>query len=122
MKLSSMEKNKKLFLWTDSEIVLSWMKKIPDKEKFLRRQLDEIKNFGNLLVAHTTTDENPADSVSRGQSAKDLKQSKLWWLGPSRLLKKQHHLNNTEFFNRHRIKTGGKSGYFASDGDANSCD
>lgn len=74
------------YFWTDSEIVLIWLKK----------STAQLKTFVANRVAsiqHKTTDkgfawnwvagvENPADLASRGVNPSKLKNSQLWWNGP----------------------------------------
>ncbi|XP_017472299.1 PREDICTED: uncharacterized protein LOC108363444 [Rhagoletis zephyria] len=57
-----------LILWSDSEIVLSW--------------LEIIDLVGNATWRHVRTHDNPADMGTRGCKPLDLAASSLWWKGP----------------------------------------
>ncbi|XP_062557867.1 uncharacterized protein LOC134222720 [Armigeres subalbatus] len=75
---------RRVVLWSDSTIVLAWLKK----------PLDQLQTFvrNRIAIIQTETKEhewnyirsanNPADIVSRGQLPEDLKQNILWWNGP----------------------------------------
>lgn len=79
------------YLWTDSGIVLKWLSKSPN----------ELKTFVANRIAHiqelTTNDkwnwimgtENPADIASRGATPANLRETPLWWKGPSWLSQPQ---------------------------------
>ncbi|XP_037927917.1 uncharacterized protein LOC119662382 [Teleopsis dalmanni] len=78
------EKDQPVFLWTDSEIVLSW----------INSQSSSFQTFVANRVARTQTStlcpqwrhvrskDNPADVLSRGLSARALSTCALWFQGP----------------------------------------
>lgn len=71
------------FAWTDSEIVLSWLK-LPAHtlEVFVANRISQIQNSEIPLIwRHVPGEMNPADCASRGCSAPALLQQDLWW-GP----------------------------------------
>jgi len=70
--------------WTDSSIVIAWLKQAPDKLKtFVRNRVAVIKEvLPHCRWRHTPTEDNPADLCSRGTSAEALINSHLWWEGP----------------------------------------
>lgn len=70
--------------WTDSTIVLGWIKMLPSKlQPFVRNRVAEILDkTSSCTWRHVPTDKNPADLVSRGVSAKSLQSCQLWWHGP----------------------------------------
>ena len=70
--------------------MIAWLKQPSEKDSFVRRHIDEIRNFDNLLIAHVPSEDNPADDVSRGLSSSELKESLRWWHGPSWLLDRQN--------------------------------
>ncbi|XP_059048841.1 uncharacterized protein LOC131844082 [Achroia grisella] len=80
MKLSMSQ----VFTWTDSTIVISWLRGEPCKWKpfVANRVVKIIDNTNNRQWYYVKSRDNPADIASRGMFLKDLKQSKLWWKGP----------------------------------------
>lgn len=71
--------------WTDSMIVLGWLKLLPIKlNTFVRNRVAEILETTNLCTwRHVPTNDNPADFLSRGVSASNMHSLDLWWQGPS---------------------------------------
>lgn len=80
----------KCFYWTDSKIVLAWLRLEPNNLKiFEAHRVAEIQISSSIDNWHyVNTSENPADILSRGTTTDELKNSKLWWHGPSFLSKK----------------------------------
>lgn len=71
-------------LWTDSQIVLAWLCKPPHRLMvFVRNRVAEINANNRFLWRYICTTENPADTVSRGQTATELIKNDKWWNGPS---------------------------------------
>ncbi|XP_075157757.1 uncharacterized protein LOC142231024 [Haematobia irritans] len=72
------------YLWSDSTIVLAWLKKPPCVWKtFVANRVALIlEKVGNISWSHVSTDCNPADLATRGTHPSDLKQNSLWWHGP----------------------------------------
>ncbi len=70
--------------WTDSAIVLCWLRKVPSSlNVFVGNRVAAIHEL--LLDAkwrHVNTHDNPADILSRGSSTTNLNISHLWWEGP----------------------------------------
>ncbi|XP_031625624.1 uncharacterized protein LOC116342255 [Contarinia nasturtii] len=58
-----------LYAWTDSTIVLYWLRQSPE------------------IWAHVVSQDNPADLISRGIKADEIIKSKFWKQGPEWLLK-----------------------------------
>ncbi|GBN42000.1 hypothetical protein AVEN_93179-1 [Araneus ventricosus] len=75
----------KTSFWTDSTIVLSWLKS-KDLKTFVANRISIIRN---LTVAerwhHVPAKQNPTDLISRGMDQVKLQQCELWW-SPSFLL------------------------------------
>jgi len=74
----------KIKCYTDSEIVLAWLKNDPEKKDVftcnrLRKILDVTTSD---QWSHVRTHENPADLASRGATAAEIVSSVLWWSGP----------------------------------------
>ncbi|XP_075157511.1 uncharacterized protein LOC142230768 [Haematobia irritans] len=70
--------------WTDSTIVLAWLKKPPCAwSTFVGNRVSEIlENVGNDKWQHVDSEDNPADVASRGCTPSELKSHQLWWHGP----------------------------------------
>lgn len=91
--LSSMLKNVRtslnipnhcVFAWTDSTIVLAWLRKSPNTWKtFIANRTTEILNTLNSNQwHHIPSQHNPADCASRGMTPEELENHELWWNGP----------------------------------------
>lgn len=78
----------KVTFFTDSTIVLSWIRNSPAEcKQFVSNRVSYIqKNTDRISWAHVRTEHNPADCASRGISAAALKNYKLWWHGPEHLM------------------------------------
>ncbi len=70
--------------WTDSAIVLCWMRKMPSSlNAFVANRVMAIQEIlPDVKWKHISTTQNPADLLSRGMSATNLQASALWWQGP----------------------------------------
>ncbi len=70
--------------WSDSMIVLAWLKKSLQKLKvFVANRVALINDcITDVPWAHVNSANNPADLPSRGISASSLLSSKRWWNGP----------------------------------------
>ncbi|XP_011883970.1 PREDICTED: uncharacterized protein LOC105571108 [Vollenhovia emeryi] len=71
--------------WTDSTIVLAWLKQHPSQWKtFVANRVSEVQaNVPAASWPHVPTQDNPVDCASRGLLGRDLKGFKLWWQGPN---------------------------------------
>lgn len=71
--------------WTDSTIVLGWLKMMPSRlQPFVRNRVSDILEItGSCTWRHVPTDQNPADLISRGLHASIIDSLDLWWSGPS---------------------------------------
>lgn len=72
-------------MWTDSAIVLQWMKKDVDLLRpFVHNRIQSIlSTTEGCEWRHVATAENPADCLSRGVAPKRLRHMALWWEGPA---------------------------------------
>ncbi|XP_058840481.1 uncharacterized protein LOC131695965 [Topomyia yanbarensis] len=71
----------KCTFWSDSTIVLHWLKSPPNTWKtFVANRVQTLSH--GYYWQHISGKENPADLVSRGMSVEDFLQSLLWKCGP----------------------------------------
>jgi hypothetical protein len=75
----------KVTLWSDSTIVLSWIRSHSNKIKtFVSHRVAEIQDLSNPTDwRHVPTDENSADGISRYLMPDQLPHSILRWSGPA---------------------------------------
>ena len=75
----------KTVLWTDSKIVLSWIKSMPRKwTTFVGNRISHIHELcPQIKWYHVKSSQNPADIASRGLHPTELINNELWWHGPS---------------------------------------
>lgn len=70
--------------WTDSTVVLAWLRKLPCHWKtFIANRVSQIQ--GTLAPSnwrYVPSKENPADVASRGIMPSQLSDHPLWWHGP----------------------------------------
>ncbi|GBM87468.1 hypothetical protein AVEN_9565-1 [Araneus ventricosus] len=80
--------NAKVYMWTDSKIVLHWIKNNPRRWKtFVQNRVAEIQEKTPPEVwNHCPGCENPADKITRGLSIKNLVNDQVWWHGPPWLI------------------------------------
>jgi len=72
-------------LWTDSRIVLCWLQTCSRQwTPFVANRIAEIQGLtDNDDWRHVPSQENPADSLSRGVMPHLLSELRIWWTGPS---------------------------------------
>ncbi|XP_055621927.1 uncharacterized protein LOC129765547 [Toxorhynchites rutilus septentrionalis] len=82
---TSIPLNFKPFFWTDSLITLHWLRSTPSRWKtFIANRVSEVQHLtANGIWAHVPGIDNPADIISRGMYAVQLKDTAAWWNGPS---------------------------------------
>lgn len=76
------------FMWSDSTIVLHWLKKSTyDLKTFVANRVQAIQDYSKgIRWAHVGTKDNPADLISRGMDMADFLNSQKWKHGPEWLL------------------------------------
>ena len=71
-------------LWCDSQIDLYWLTSDKVLPVYVRNRVDEISSLlPDVLFHYVPSKENPSDLVTRGVTSKELRNSSLWWEGPS---------------------------------------
>lgn len=78
-------------LWTDSSVVLSWLRKPPSSLKqYASNRVAYIQENTDIHQwHHIRSESNPADCASRGLSPAELRRHPLWWNGPTDILEKE---------------------------------
>lgn len=77
----------KVYMWTDSTIVLGW-RKMQNKTLlvFVRNRIIKLNEISqDFEWRHVPSELNPADLASRGVDPQHLQSAALWWNGPSYL-------------------------------------
>ncbi|GFX49984.1 uncharacterized protein TNCV_3883131 [Trichonephila clavipes] len=79
------KKECKVFHWTDSKIVLFWIKGSSKRWKqFVANRVQEISKLTDPDSSfHCSGQDNPSDFLSRGLSVDTLISNKKWWTGPA---------------------------------------
>lgn len=76
----------KIYFWTDSTIVLSWIRMSPHLLKtFVQNRVTQINELtGDMVWRHVKGALNPSDMLTRGVDLNSLQYDKnsLWWCGP----------------------------------------
>lgn len=98
----------KIFFWSDSTIVLSWLSLQPKQlNTFVANRVSEIQQFSkDHKWLHVSSENNPADVISRGLEPKLLGDCHIWWHGPHFLstLEEFWPNNNTVFLDPPEMK------------------
>ncbi|GFW55599.1 integrase catalytic domain-containing protein [Trichonephila clavipes] len=86
-----------VYLWSDSTIVLAWIQKEPNLLKtFVANRVATIQHLINAEQwHHVSSEQNPADLVSRGLDPSSLLNNSLCWNGPKFLTTKDFPEKNT---------------------------
>ncbi|GFT20146.1 uncharacterized protein TNCV_1945801 [Trichonephila clavipes] len=90
-------KTTSVYLWSDSTIVLAWIQKEPNLLKtFVANRVATIQYLTNAEQwHHVSSEQNPADLVSRGLGPSSLLNNSLLWNGPTFLATKDFPEKNT---------------------------
>ena len=71
-------------LWSDSQIVLHWLRSTKLLKPFINTRIQEVKNLTSISNwKYCPTTDNPSDLLTRGITAHQLKTSSLWKHGPT---------------------------------------
>ena len=69
-------------LWSDSQIILHWIASHKQLQPFVNRRVEDIRAISSCWKYCPSAD-NPADLLTRGITAEQLKSSDLWIHGPT---------------------------------------
>ncbi|XP_045157295.2 uncharacterized protein LOC123523710 [Mercenaria mercenaria] len=74
---------KKVYMWSDSQIILHWLVSKRKLTTFVQNRVAEIQELTeNRKWRYCPTHQNPADLLTRGISAIEFQNNKLWLNGP----------------------------------------
>ncbi|XP_054708425.1 uncharacterized protein LOC129218227 [Uloborus diversus] len=92
------------YFYTDSQIVLDWIKSESRRWKvFVANRVSEIQKLTPVENwFHVRSEDNPGDCASRGILPSKLKEHQLWWKGPVWLSDPNFSINSSAFF--HPVK------------------
>ncbi|XP_059054951.1 uncharacterized protein LOC131848997 [Achroia grisella] len=84
---------KNIYLFSDSQIVLAWLKTESLKlEAYVANRVNVIRqNTARWRWLFVSSTENPADIISRGARPSELKDNKFWWHGPAFLRNSEYN-------------------------------
>ncbi|GFX32846.1 integrase catalytic domain-containing protein [Trichonephila clavipes] len=73
-----------IYFWTDSSIVLAWIKRpLAQLKTFVRNRVYIIQELPESdFWKHVNSENNPADILSRGIGPNKVQHCELWWFGP----------------------------------------
>ncbi|KAL4154334.1 hypothetical protein QTP88_000213 [Uroleucon formosanum] len=73
-----------VYLWTDSTIVISWIRSQSLFQVYVANRLARILDLTTSNQwFHVPTNHNPADLITRGVDAGSISSSQRWWTGPT---------------------------------------
>ncbi|XP_062541685.1 uncharacterized protein LOC134209690 [Armigeres subalbatus] len=95
----SVDINSKVYLWSDSTIVLNWLAATPSTwEVYVANRVAEIQELtAHACWHHVASGDNPADLISRGTTLDVLLDNSLWWHGAPWLTKAEEEWPQSSF-------------------------
>ena len=85
-------------LWSDSQIVLQWLKSTKPLKRFISNRVKEIHDLtASYEWKYCSTTVNPADLLTRGITSQQLKSNTLWINGPRFLVKDGNEMQHSNF-------------------------
>lgn len=91
-----------VYLWSDSQIVLSWLHSNKQLKQFVANSVREL--FPPSIWHYCPTQENPADILTRGLTNQQMLSSSLWKNGPAWLML-SFYISNSSISNTVHINT-----------------
>ncbi|XP_018403165.1 PREDICTED: uncharacterized protein LOC108780075 [Cyphomyrmex costatus] len=91
----------RILLWSNSTIVLEWIRTEPHALKtFVANRVAKIQELTQegAMWRHVPSEENPADLLSRGTTVADLHRNSLWWEGPAWIKEKGQCPKQSEIY------------------------
>lgn len=84
--------NVKICAWTDSMVVLGWLKgDISRWKQFVANRVQQVTSvIEPASWYHVRSEDNAADCATRGLTSAQLVEQKIWWEGPEWLLQFKH--------------------------------
>ncbi|CAG9134732.1 unnamed protein product [Plutella xylostella] len=88
----------KVYLFSDSQIVLAWLKmELTNLQAYVANRVNVIRQHTvSWQWLYISTDNNPADLVSRGVRPHELSSCEQWWHGPRFLNDSEYNFPITE--------------------------
>ena len=80
----------KTTILTDSQCVLNWVRSCKPLPVFVQNRVNEIRRQKQVTFGYIPSESNPADLATRGLTISELKESNLWWHGPTWLWLDEH--------------------------------
>ena len=94
--------DKELFIWNDSKAALSWCTQIDIKNTYVHNRVRNIRErCPTATIKYVPSAENPADIITRDITAKELRNSKLWWNAPEWIVDRKLWPTTEETYNLH---------------------
>lgn len=86
-------------LFSDSQVVLAWLKTEPVKlNAYVANRINLINQYTlNHQWSYINTDQNPSDCLSRGVNPSELQNNELWWSGPQCMLSTDYNFSDFSF-------------------------
>ena len=85
-----------VYLWSDSQIVLSWLRSNKQLKQFVANRVNSIRElFPPSIWHYCPTQENPADVLTRGLTNQQMLSSSLWKNDPAWLMLSKEHWPST---------------------------
>ncbi|XP_064462610.1 uncharacterized protein LOC135373316 [Ornithodoros turicata] len=96
-----------VYFWTDSTITLCWIRGTANAWKpFVANRVSEVQSLSDPDAwNHCPGTQNPADALTRGQTLEKLRDSQLWWRGPSWLSEQEQHWPRREAYSTENLQS-----------------